>query len=91
MFKIQLQISSTPTVYRMQRLIHTWAIRPISMGFHRVSWVLNTMTWHCINEERGAESFMGVETVSQGHNSSTPFPKYEYVENQDMKPPLRLT
>jgi hypothetical protein len=36
------------------------------MGFHRVSWALNTLTWHCIDKERGDESFMGVERVSWG-------------------------
>jgi hypothetical protein len=35
-------------------------------GFHRVSWALNTLTWHCIDEERGDESFMGAERVLWG-------------------------
>ena len=56
--------------------------------FHRVSWALNTLTWHCIDEERwwkfygSRESFMGTKlfcTVS----------KIWVVENWVMKPPLR--
>jgi hypothetical protein len=30
----------------------------------RVSWTLNVLTWHCIDEERDDESFMRVEIVS---------------------------
>ena len=26
-----------------------------------VSWALNMLTWHCIDEERDDESFIGVE------------------------------
>jgi hypothetical protein len=32
----------------------------------RVSWALNMLTWHCIDEERDDKSFMGVEIVSWG-------------------------
>jgi hypothetical protein len=32
--------------------------------FHRVLWALNMMTWHCIDEKRDDESFMGIEIVS---------------------------
>jgi hypothetical protein len=32
----------------------------------RVSWALNALTWHCINEERDDKSFMGAEIVSWG-------------------------
>ena len=44
--------------------------------FHRVSWALNTLTWHCIDEERDDESFIGVERVLWGRNSSARFLKY---------------
>jgi len=56
--------------------------------FHRVSWVLNTLTWHYIDEERwwkfyeSRESFMGTKlfcTVS----------KIWVLGNWVMKPPLR--
>jgi hypothetical protein len=46
------------------------------------------LTWHCIDEERDDRSFMGVEIVSWGWNSSALFPKYKYVGN--MKLPLWL-
>jgi hypothetical protein len=39
-------------------------LRPISMRVHRVSWVLNILTWHSINGEKDDESFMGIEKVS---------------------------
>jgi hypothetical protein len=32
-------------------------------GVHRVSWTLNMLTCHCIDEEKDDESFMGVERV----------------------------
>jgi hypothetical protein len=48
------------------------------------------LTWHCIDEERDDESFMGVERVSWGSNSSALFLKYKCVGNWAMKPPLRL-
>ena len=35
-------------------------------GFHRVSWTLNMLTWHCLDEEREDKSFMGVERVLWG-------------------------
>jgi hypothetical protein len=35
-------------------------------GFHEVSWALNMLTWHHVNEERDYKSFMGVERVSWG-------------------------
>ena len=57
--------------------------------FHRVSWALNTLTWHCIDEERDDESFIGVERISWGWNSSALFSKYGCVRNWVMKPPLR--
>jgi len=28
------------------------------MGFIRVSWILNMLTWHLINKERGDKSFI---------------------------------
>jgi len=33
-------------------------------GFIRVSYTLNMLMWHYINEERDDKSFMGVDTVS---------------------------
>jgi hypothetical protein len=33
-------------------------------GFHEVSWALNMLTCHHINEERNNKSFIGVERVS---------------------------
>jgi hypothetical protein len=51
------------------------------MGFHKVLWALNTLTCHCIDEERGDESFMGVERVSWGRNASALFPKSGCVGN----------
>jgi hypothetical protein len=41
--------------------VWVWCLRPISI---EVSWVLNTLTWRCIDEDRDDESFMGVEIVS---------------------------
>jgi hypothetical protein len=38
--------------------------RPISMVFIRVLWTINILTWHCIDEGRDDESFIGVEIVS---------------------------
>jgi hypothetical protein len=46
--------------------------------------------WHYINEERDDKSFMGVERVLWGWNSSVMFPKSECVGNSNMKSPLRL-
>ena len=54
--------------------------------FHKASWTLNTLTWHCIDKERDDESFMGVERVSWGWNSSALFSKYGRVGNWTMKP-----
>ena len=59
-------------------------------GFHRVLWALNMLTWYCLDEEREDKSFMGVERVSRGWNSSALFPKYRCVGNWEMKPSLRL-
>jgi len=42
------------------------------------------LMWHRINKERDDKSFMGVERVSYGWNSSALFLKYGCV------PPLRL-
>ena len=36
----------------------------LNVIFIRVSWVLNMLMWHCINEVRGGKSFMGAERVS---------------------------
>jgi hypothetical protein len=35
-------------------------------NFIRVSWALNVLMWHRINEVRDDKSFMGVERVSWG-------------------------
>jgi hypothetical protein len=35
-------------------------------GFITVSWALNRLMWHCIDEERDDKSFMGIERVSWG-------------------------
>ena len=35
-------------------------------GSMRVSWAINMLIWHCIDEERDDESFMRVEIVSWG-------------------------
>jgi hypothetical protein len=48
------------------------------------------LMWHRINEVRDDKSFMGVERVSWGWNSSALFSKYRCVENWVTKPPLRL-
>jgi hypothetical protein len=48
------------------------------------------LTWPYVNEERDDKSFMGVERVSWGWNSSALFPKYKCVGNWDMKLALRL-
>jgi hypothetical protein len=59
-------------------------------GFIRVSWALIMLMWHYINKERDDKSFMGVERVSWGWNSSALFSKSECVGNSDLKSPLRL-
>jgi hypothetical protein len=46
--------------------------------------------WHYIHEERDDKSFMEVERVSWGWNSSALFSKSGCVRNSDMKSPLRL-
>jgi hypothetical protein len=59
-------------------------------GFYGVSWALNMLTWHRVNEERDDKSFIGVERVSWGWNSSALFSKYKCVRNWDMKLAMRL-
>jgi hypothetical protein len=51
---------------------------------------LNILMWHRINEERDNKSFMGVEIVSCGRNSSSLFLKSGCVGNCDMKSSVRL-
>jgi hypothetical protein len=46
--------------------------------------------WYHINEEKDNKSFMEVERVLWGWNSSALFLKFGCVENSDMKFPLRL-
>jgi hypothetical protein len=65
-------------------------VRSVLIGFIRVLWVLIILMWHHINEERDDKSFMKVERVLWGWNSSALFPKSGCVGNSEMKSTLRL-